>query len=37
MRKFEEVQAQKDTLVAECAHYKVTLQETVSVKKLHQC
>jgi len=28
--KFEEVQTQKDTLQAECAHYKVTLQETVS-------
>ncbi|XP_074631030.1 uncharacterized protein LOC141889596 isoform X3 [Acropora palmata] len=26
--KFEEVQTQKDTLQAECAHYKVTLQET---------
>ncbi|RMX43838.1 hypothetical protein pdam_00017851 [Pocillopora damicornis] len=30
-KKFEEVQAQKDTLVAECAHYKVTLQETESL------
>ena len=28
--RFEEVQAQKDNLTAECAHYKVTLQETVS-------
>ncbi|CAH3147838.1 unnamed protein product [Porites lobata] len=26
--RFEEVQAQKDNLTAECAHYKVTLQET---------
>ncbi|XP_022777542.1 myosin-4-like [Stylophora pistillata] len=32
-RKFKEVQAQKDTLVAECAHYKVTLQETESLLK----
>ncbi|XP_015774865.1 PREDICTED: ribosome-binding protein 1-like isoform X8 [Acropora digitifera] len=26
--KFEDIQTQKDTLQAECAHYKVTLQET---------
>ncbi|XP_078351007.1 uncharacterized protein LOC144635783 isoform X2 [Oculina patagonica] len=32
-RKFEEVQEEKDKLVAECAHYKVTLQETESLLK----
>ena len=30
-RNFEEVQSQKDNLMAECAYYKVTLQETVSI------